>query len=88
MLYLLYIFVGLLIIFGVNLMITGLLAVHDMYTRRDDEEPTFDTFKKYFAKKLPERVQVFYLPSTSPANARLRLEGLAERWRVILQFLT
>ena len=45
-------------------------------------------FKKYFAKKLPERVQVFYLPSTSPANARLRLEGLAERWRVILQFLT
>lgn len=50
MLYLLYIFVGLLIILGVNLMITGLLAVHDMYTRRDDEEPTFDTFKKYFSK--------------------------------------
>ena len=25
-------------------------------------------FKKYFAKKLPERVQVFYLPSTSPAT--------------------
>ena len=46
MLYLLYIFVGLLIIFGVNLMITGLLAVHDMYTRRDDEEPTFDTFNE------------------------------------------
>ena len=46
MLYLLYIFIGLLIIFGVNLMITGLLAVHDMYTRRDDEEPTFDTFKE------------------------------------------
>ena len=45
-------------------------------------------FKKYFAKKMPERVQIFYLPSTSPANARLRLEGLAERWRVILQFLT
>ena len=38
--------VGLLIIFGVNLMITGLLAVHDMYTRRDDEEPTFDTFNE------------------------------------------
>lgn len=44
-------------------------------------------FKKYFAKKLPERVQVFYLPSTSPANARLRLEDLAEHWQVILQFL-
>lgn len=48
MLYLLYIFVGLLIIFGVNLMITGLLAVHDMYTRRDDEEPTFDTFNQTY----------------------------------------
>ena len=45
-------------------------------------------FKKYFAKKMPEQVRIFYLPSTSPANARLRLEGLAERWRVILQFLT
>ena len=44
-------------------------------------------FKKYFAKKMPERVRIFYLPSTSPANARLRLEGLAEHWQVILQFL-
>lgn len=44
-------------------------------------------FKKYFAKKMPERVQVFYLPSTSPANARLCLEDLAEHWQVILQFL-
>ena len=44
-------------------------------------------FKKYFAKKMPERVQIFYLPSTSPANARLRLEDLAEQWQVILQFL-
>lgn len=44
-------------------------------------------FKKYFAKKMPERVQVFYLSSTSPANARLCLEDLAEHWQVILQFL-
>ena len=44
-------------------------------------------FKKYFAKKMPEQVRIFYLPSTSPANARLRLEGLAEHWQVILQFL-
>lgn len=44
-------------------------------------------FKKYFAKKIPEQVRIFYLPSTSPANARLRLEDLAERWQVILQFL-
>lgn len=44
-------------------------------------------FKKYFAKKMPEQVRIFYLPSTSPANARLRLEDLAEHWQVILQFL-
>ena len=44
-------------------------------------------FKKYFAKKMPEQGQIFYLPSTSPANARLRLEDLAEHWQVILQFL-
>ena len=44
-------------------------------------------FKKYFAKKMPEQVQIFYLPSTSPANARLCLEDLAEHWQVILQFL-
>ena len=44
-------------------------------------------FKKYFAKKLPQQVRIFYLPSTSPANARLRLADLAERWQVILQFL-
>ena len=36
---------------------------------------------------MPEQVRIFYLPSTSPANARLRLEDLAERWQVILQFL-
>lgn len=44
-------------------------------------------FKKYFVKKMPEQVRFFYLPSTSPANARLRLENLAEHWQVILQFL-
>lgn len=44
-------------------------------------------FKKYFAKKMPEQMRIFYLPSTSPANARLRLENLAEHWQVILQFL-
>lgn len=44
-------------------------------------------FKKYFAKKMPKQVRIFYLPSTSPANARLRLEDLAEHWQVILQFL-
>lgn len=44
-------------------------------------------FKKYFAQKMPEQVRIFYLPSTSPANARLRLEDLAEQWQVILQFL-
>lgn len=44
-------------------------------------------FKKYFAKKLPANVQVFYLHSTSPANARMRLADLAAEWQVILQYL-
>lgn len=70
MLYLLYIFVGLLIIFGVNLMITGLLAVHDMYTRRDDEEPTFDTFKKYFAQNnnIPTKMSDIFNQTYQLAN--------------------
>lgn len=57
MFYLLYILVGLLIFLGVNLMITGLLAVHDMYTC-GKEEPTFATFKKYFVKNnnIPTKV--------------------------------
>lgn len=44
-------------------------------------------FKKYFAKKIPAEVQVFYLPSTSPANARMKLEALAEEWSILLSFL-
>lgn len=44
-------------------------------------------FKKYFAKKLPANVQVFYLHSTSPANARMRLDDLLVEWQVILQYL-
>lgn len=44
-------------------------------------------FKKYFAKKLPCPVQVFYLHSTSPANARMRLADLAAEWQIILRYL-
>lgn len=44
-------------------------------------------FKKYFAKGLPEGVAVYYLHSTSPANARMKLDALAAEWQVILQYL-
>lgn len=44
-------------------------------------------FKKYFAKRLPAGMEVYYLHSTSPANARMRLEDLAEEWQLILQYL-
>ena len=44
-------------------------------------------FKKYFAKSLPADVAVYYLHSTSPANARMSLDALAAEWQVILQYL-
>ncbi len=44
-------------------------------------------FKKYFAKNLPRKLTIYYLHSTSPANARMRLEDLREEWQVILQYL-
>ncbi len=41
-------------------------------------------FKKYFAKQIPTATIVYYLPSTSPANARMSLDNLVEVWgRVI-----
>ena len=44
-------------------------------------------FKRYFAKRLPAEIKVYYFHSTSPANARMRLEDLAQEWQVILQYL-
>lgn len=44
-------------------------------------------FKSYFAKKLPHDIAVYYFHSTSPANARMRLDDLAQEWQVILQYL-
>lgn len=46
-----------------------------------------DAFKKYFAKQLPKNVQVFYLHSTSPANARMNMQALAAEWQKILEYL-
>lgn len=44
-------------------------------------------FKRYFAKKLPRQLNIYYFHSTSPANARMRLENLAQEWQAILQYL-
>lgn len=43
------------------------------------------SLKKYHAAQLT--VPVFYLHSTSPANARMSLEDLQEEWQVICKFL-
>ncbi len=43
-------------------------------------------FKKYFAKDVPSNIKVYYLHSTSPANARMNLQALAEEWSVIKEF--
>lgn len=42
-------------------------------------------FKKHFAKSIPKHVKVYYLHSTSPANARMNLQGLLEEWQSIIR---
>lgn len=44
-------------------------------------------FKRYFVKRLPSEIRVHYFHSTSPANARMCLEDLAQEWQPILQYL-
>lgn len=44
-------------------------------------------FKKYFAKSLPRPITIYYLPSTSPANARKTFEKLVREWEVILKHI-
>lgn len=45
-------------------------------------------FKKYNKNLLKNSAYTFYaMPSTSPANARFRLEMLAEKWQIILTAL-
>lgn len=46
---------------------------------------SFKYYEKYHAKKL--KIEAEKLPSTSPANARYRLEDLLEEWSMILQYL-
>ncbi len=61
--------------------ILGLLAKHPRITTIVcNGGKAAAAFKKYFAKDLPPHVTVHYLHSTSPANARMRLEDLAEEW--------
>lgn len=46
---------------------------------------SFKYYEKYHVKKL--KIEAEKLPSTSPANARYRLEDLLEEWSMILQYL-
>lgn len=43
------------------------------------------SFKKYHAAGIS--IPVFYLHSTSPANARMRLPDLIDEWKIIISFL-
>ena len=46
---------------------------------------SFKCFERYHAKNLG--VESTKLPSTSPANARFRLDDLEKEWKVILEYL-
>lgn len=45
----------------------------------------YSAFKKYFPEIISDkRYSIYKLPSTSPANARFRLEDLIREWKKIL----
>lgn len=46
---------------------------------------SFKYYKKYHARKVG--IEGLKLPSTSPANARYRLDDLLEEWKMILDYL-
>ena len=66
--------------------IIGLLntfpSVHSIYLNGGSASALF---KRYIAKQLPRALNVITLPSTSPANARMRFEEKLAKWRVIQQ---
>lgn len=47
---------------------------------------SFKYYRKYQEKKFD--MKAIKLPSTSPANARYRMDDLIEEWKVILTYLT
>ncbi|MCD8198621.1 MAG: DNA-deoxyinosine glycosylase [Phascolarctobacterium sp.] len=44
-------------------------------------------FKKYFEGNIPAGIKVYYMHSTSPANAGMDLEALYNEWRIVKSFL-
>ena len=42
-------------------------------------------FKKYFAKQISQDIKVHYFHSTSPANARMTLDALADEWEIAFE---
>ncbi len=40
-------------------------------------------FKKYFEGNIPAGIKVYYMHSTSPANAGMDLEALYDEWRIV-----
>lgn len=67
--------------------IHGLLTDHPAITTIATNGGTARTlFCRHF-KKITETHQVVFLPSTSPANARMRFEEKYERWAVLKSYL-
>lgn len=44
-------------------------------------------FIKYFAKKISKDIKLYYLHSTSPANARMTLDALVDEWRCAINYI-
>ncbi len=42
-------------------------------------------FEKYLRQYVKEGVEVYYLPSTSPANAKMSIEELVEEYRALFE---
>ena len=65
--------------------LSEILKIADIQTIYTNGGKAYELYCKYIYPV--NGIKAHKLPSTSPANARLRLENLAEHWQVILQFL-
>lgn len=60
----------------------ALFETHSIRAVFCNGQTTYKYYKKFFQNDLP----VFCMPSTSPANARLRLEQKLEQWSLIKKY--
>ncbi|MCX2717392.1 DNA-deoxyinosine glycosylase [Helicobacter sp. MIT 21-1697] len=46
----------------------------------------YELFMRFFNAQMCEQIQVFLLPSSSPANARYSYEKLVESWQILREY--